>query len=155
MLKEAFYFWHRIFLFRPKWLEGELYIVMSWELVRLKAYDLKLILSTHLMAIRRVENFLWAFEVAWMENLGSQKVVKTIDFQYLIRSGEKTRPFCFNSSIRTWSNDPGWRLVMMNPDSYRVHNTFWTRFRHRIALSRRYLIAMGNFDRFWVEIIVQ
>ena len=41
--------------------------------VRLKAYDVSLLLSNHLMFLRPLETFLRAFEVVRGENLGSQK----------------------------------------------------------------------------------
>ena len=41
--------------------------------MRLKADDLSLLLNTHLMVLRPLENFLRAFEAVSGENLGSQK----------------------------------------------------------------------------------
>ena len=61
--------------------------------MRLKAYDLNLLLNTHLMVFRPLEKFLRAFKVERMKNFGSQKVVKTKDFQSPRGSGEKTRQF--------------------------------------------------------------
>ena len=72
-LKEEFFFRFRIFLFGPKWLESVLCVVLIRELVRLKADDLNLLLCTHLMVLRPLENFLRAFEAVRGENLGSQK----------------------------------------------------------------------------------
>jgi len=70
-----------IFHFGPKWLEGVLIVVLTLELVRLKAYDLNLLLNTHLMVFRPLENFLRPFEAVCVENFGSQKPLRNIDFK--------------------------------------------------------------------------
>ena len=49
--------------------------------MRLKAYDVSLLLNTHLMVLRLLENFLRAFETLCVENWGSQKQLKIIDFR--------------------------------------------------------------------------
>ena len=79
-LKEAFFFWYWISDFGPNYLGSDLGIVWLWECVRSKAYYLKMILHTHTMVIRPLENFLPALEVGWVQNQGSQKVDKNMDF---------------------------------------------------------------------------
>ena len=48
--------------------------------MRSKAYDHSLLLDTHLMVLRLLENFLWALEVDCFEIFRSQKVAENMDF---------------------------------------------------------------------------
>ena len=48
--------------------------------MRSKAYDHSLILNTHLMVLRLLENFLWALEVDCIKIFRSQKVAENMDF---------------------------------------------------------------------------
>ena len=86
LLKEAFVFWRWISDFGPNSLRNDLSIAWSRELVRLKAYNLKLLSSTYLMVARPIEKFLLALEVGWVRFAGSQKVLKIMDFECLKRS---------------------------------------------------------------------
>ena len=54
--------------------------------MRLKAYNLKLLLHTYHSTIGPIENFLWSIEVARVGNVRSQKVLKNMNFKCLRRS---------------------------------------------------------------------
>ena len=79
-LKEAFFFrmWKK--LFWQKRLGNAVIIQLTWELVRLKAYNLKLILDTNYMVMWRSENFLQPLEVGWVWFWEAQKLLKNMDF---------------------------------------------------------------------------
>ena len=66
-LKEAFFYVLKK-LFGPKRLGDTVMIQMTRELVRLKAYYLKLLLNTHHVVLRPKENFLQAVEVEWVRS---------------------------------------------------------------------------------------
>ena len=85
-LKEASFFpmWKK--LFGPKRLGSVVIIQLTWELVRLKAYNLKLILSTYHMVMWPLKNFLLPLEVEWVWFWEAQKLLKNMDFGSLRES---------------------------------------------------------------------
>ena len=89
VLKEAFFFWYWISDFGPKSLGNDLGIVRSREIVRLKAYNLYLILRTYFMIIRPLKNFLRALEVGCVRFWEAQKVLKIMEFGSLRECVEK------------------------------------------------------------------
>ena len=54
--------------------------------MRLKAYNLKLLLHTYYVIIGPIEKFLWSLKVATVGNFRSQKVLKIMNFKCLRRS---------------------------------------------------------------------
>ena len=54
--------------------------------MRLKAYNLKLLLHTYHVTIGPIEKFLCSLEVARVGNLRAQKVLKIMNFKCLRRS---------------------------------------------------------------------
>ena len=53
------------------------------------------------MVLRRLENFLQAFEVRWVWSFEAQKVLKIMDFHSLTKSEEKGEDKI--TKIETWS----------------------------------------------------
>ena len=62
-------------------LEEAVMIQLTWELMRLKAYYLKLLLNTHHMVLRPKEKFPQAIEVEWVRSWQAQKVLTIMDFE--------------------------------------------------------------------------
>ena len=73
-------------LFWQKRLGNAVIIQLTWEFVRLKAYNLKLILDTYYMVMWRSENFLQPLEVGWVWFWEAQKLLKNMDFGSLRES---------------------------------------------------------------------
>ena len=80
--------------FWQKRLRNAVIIQLTWELVRLKAYNLKLILKTYYMVMWPLENFLQPLEVGWVWFWEAQKVLKNMDFTSLRESVGKCCVWC-------------------------------------------------------------
>ena len=93
------------FQFGPNLLSQSVFVVSSREYVRSKAYYLGQLFRYHLMVLRLLENFLRAFEILCVENWGSQKQLKIIDFRLSEGILGRTEDF-FNSNIRTGQHKP-------------------------------------------------
>ena len=63
--------------FGPNRFQSDLCVVLVCNSVRSEAYYLKMILHTHSMVIRPLENFLQALEVGRVQSKGLKKWIKT------------------------------------------------------------------------------
>ena len=143
-------------LFWQKRLGNAVIIQLTWELVRLEAYNLKLILDTNYMVMWRSKNFLQPLEVGWVWFWEAQKLLKNMDFTSLRESVGKCCVWCLPKAFveqKCINNVDCSHKQRYFPDKWYLLNTFPTSRSTLEVPVRCYMHILCNVNAWkWAEI---